>query len=160
MSKILRCVLFTYLVIALIMICAGCGKRNETPAETKGDTVENVMRNHTVIEVGDVTDETTAEVTITTPNLAAIYMDLLSKNPDTNMSADEIAKAVAEYAEEKEFLVASMVVTSVEKDGDNWKLSSDECIDEVVREQVNKLMIQMINDIGTIEVEDIPEELK
>lgn len=159
MGKKLRCILIAYLVVALLG-CAGCGKRNETPAETKGETVENVMQNHTVVEIGDVTDETTVEVTITTPNLAKIYMDLLTKNSDANLSADEIARAINEYAKNEEFLVASTVITSVEKDGNNWKLSSDECIDEVVREQVNNLMIQMVNDIGTIEVKDISEELK
>lgn len=155
MGKKLRFIFVAYLVIALLG-CTGCGKQNET----KGDAVENVMQNHTFVEIGDVTNETTAEVTITTPNLTAIYMDLLSKNPDVSMTADEIAKAVAEYAENKEYLVVSKVVTSVEKDGNVWKLSSDECIDEVIRKQVNDLMIQVINGIGTIEVEDISEELK
>lgn len=159
MNNKLRSILVACLVVALLA-CTGCGNRTETSTETTGISVENVMQNHTIVEIGDVTDETAAEVIITTPNLAAIYMDLLSKSPDANMPSDEIAKAIAEYAENEEFLVASMVVTSLEKDGNDWKLTSDECISEVVREQVNNLMIQMINAIGTIEVEDIPEELK
>ena len=159
MGKKLKCILVVCLVFVLT-VCEGCGKQSVTPTGTKNDTVENVMQNYTIVEIADVIDETATEVTITTPNLVAIYMDLLTKNPDSNMSADEIATAIAEYAKNVEFLVASTVITSVEKDGKNWKLSSDECIDEVVREQVNNLMIQIVNDIGTIEVKDISEELK
>ena len=159
MGKKLKYILVAYIVVALL-VCAGCGKQSGTPEETKSDTVEHVMQKHTVVEIGDVTDAAAAEVTITTPDLAAIYLDLLTKNADVDMSADEIAKAIDGYAENEEFFAARTVTTSLERDGDHWKLSSDECIDEVVREQVNNLMIQMINNIGTIEVEDISGELK
>lgn len=159
MRKPLRRILLACLVVSL-SFSFGCGNQNETPAETKGDTVETVMQNHTTIEIGDVSDEAETEVIITTPDLTAIYMDLLSKNPDTNMSADEIAKVIAEYAKNKDYLVTSKAVTAVEKDGNDWKLASDECIDEAIRNQVNNLMIQMINGIGTIEVDDISEDLE
>ena len=159
MSKTLRYILLACLVVVL-SICVGCGNRNEMPSETKDDTIENVMQNHTTIEIGDVSDETETEVIITTPDLATIYMDLLSKNPDANMSADEIAKVIAEYAKNEDFLVTSKALTAVEKDGNDWKLASDECIDEAIRNQVNNLMIQMINGIGTIEVDDISEDLE
>lgn len=159
MAKKLKCILIICFIIGLLS-CTGCAKRNEALTETTGETVKNVIQHYTVVEIGYVDDETAAEVKIATPNLVKIYMDMREKNPDVDLSIDEIVKAIAEYAKSEEFLVTSTVVTSVEKVGNNWELSSEKCIDEVIREQVNDLILQMVNEIAIIEVKDISEELK
>ena len=154
-----KCILLV-LLIALLVTAVGCRNRNATTEETNGDTVAGAMEAHTTVEIVEVAGDAEAEVKITTPDLAAIYADIMAKNPDADMSAEDIAKAVAEYASDESYLITNSVVTSVEKDGNDWKLASDECIDEAVRSQVNNLMIQMINGIGTIEVDDISEDLE
>lgn len=145
------------LVIAVSLLIFGGCRREEQKSESMPRGIQDIMRACTHIEIMDITENsqttTEANVRITMPDINKIYMDLLTKGNANTMTTEEIGASILEYADQEEFLITYNTTTSVTGASNEWTLSSDECIDALVRQQINALLVQMMNNLGSIEIE-------
>lgn len=153
--KVSKSILLLILIMCLVF-CYGC-KDEDLRNETQPSKITEVMSAHTTVEIIDVSNcsdfETVADVQITMPDVNKIYMDLLSNGKANTMTVEDISLAISEYAVEEDFQLNCNTTAMVEKSGDEWVLSSEESINVVIKQQVDDLLVQMINNIEVIEIE-------
>lgn len=141
----------------IVLLCSGCRTDENQVIETQSVNINEVMSSHTIVEIVDAPNTPSlsgeAKVQITMPDINKIYMDLLQKGKANTMTLEEIGSAVAEYAVNKDFQLTCNTTALVEKNGEEWALSSDESVSALIEQQINDLLVQLINNIGVIEIE-------
>lgn len=123
------------------------------------DDAKKVVRDNISISIDDVEDPhantTTANVTITAPDLVAIYKKYTEDNPEKELSVEDVCSVVAKYANDPDCKVQHNTITEVRKEGNNWVLVSDECIQVVITDIAGQLYAQRINEEESLEIETI-----
>ena len=143
-------------LMMVVLLCSGCRTDENQANKTQSVDVNKVMSSHTIVEIVDAHSTSClsgeANVQITMPDINKIYMDLLRKGKVDTMTLEEICSAISEYAEEEEFQLISYTTALVEKNNEEWVLASDDCIEALIDEMVNDLFVQIINDVGALEI--------
>lgn len=158
-SKKILITVVAILIVAVIL--AGCNM-----LRTDGDNssnqlveVEKAMTDNMVITIGDVKihndSTTTANVTITGPDLVAIYKKVTQDNPKKNLQVEEICTIVSNYANDPDYSIQRSTTAEVHREGDKWVLVSDECTQEFIADMAEKLLVQIISDLETFEIEAV-----
>lgn len=87
------------------------------------------------------------------PDIVKIYVDLVEQGKADGMTLEDICAAISEYSANEEYFFTSNTTAPVSKDRNKLELSSNECIEELTNQQADALLVQMINNINTIEIE-------
>lgn len=156
MKKKIIIVIVPIIVIGILLLCSiGLSQKNKS-ANTDDQSIEMVMENNTTIEIKNVRntgdDSFVADVEITLPDILAIYKYLQSEGKTDGMTLSDICTAVSEYAKDTNYLTHHSISAPVHKEGKSWVLTSTDCVDQIIREMANKLLTQVVNEIGTLDI--------
>ena len=156
MKKKIIIVIVPIVVIGMLILCGiGLSQKNKS-TNIDEQSIEMVMKDNITIEIKNVhntsEDSFIADVEITLPDILAIYKYLQSEGKTAVMTLSDICTAVSEYAKDTNYLTHHSISAPVHKEGKNWVLTSTDCVDEIIREMANKLLAQVVNEIGTLDI--------
>ena len=156
MKKKLVIVLVAIVVISALLPCVMYLCRGDKTPNTNSQTVEKVITDHIAIEISNVREKEhgsfVADVEIAMPDILAIYKHLQSKDKTDGMTLSDICAAISEYAKDTNYITHHTVSAPVHKEGENWVLTSTDCVDEIISETSNKLLAQVVNALGTLDI--------
>lgn len=142
--------------IGVLLLFGDNSKGRSEASEIHTYSIDGVMNTHTTIEISNIVNPNAeislADVKIEIPDILAIYKELEDTEVTNCVTLDDICYAISEHARNQDHLVEYSITTTVQKEGNSWVLSSDDCVDAIVDEMVDNLIIQMINTMGTIEI--------
>lgn len=158
LKKILTLVMIGILVVGILIVCGILLGKKDNASNPSYD-VKQVMTDNTSITIDDVEDSnaniTMANVTITTPDLVAIYKKMNDGTQSDGLSMEDVCCAVSKHAKDPDCIIKHNVTAEVQKEGDNWVLVSDERIQSIIMDMVDQLLVQMLNDEESFEIESI-----
>lgn len=156
MKKKIINIIVSIIVIAALLLCGIWLSQKNKSTNADDQTIEIVMKNNTTIEIKNVRsasdDSFVANVEITMPDILAIYKYLQSEGKTDGMTLSDICTAISEYAKDTKYLTRHNISAPVRKEEKNWVLTSTDCVDEIIRETTNKLLVQVVNEIGTMDI--------
>ena len=145
-------------VIAIVVACCILFKGKDNSSKKTLD-IQKIVRDNISYTIDDVEDPnattSTANVTISAPDLVAIYKKANEENPENEMSLDDVCSIISKYAKEAEYKVEHEITTEVRKEGDTWTLVSKECIQNIIRDMASQLLAQRVDDEEHFEIEPI-----
>lgn len=156
MKKRIIIIIVSIIVTGALLLCGIALSQKNKSTNTDDQTVEMVIKNNTTIEIKNVSSTSdgsfVADVEITMPDILAIYKYLQSEGKTAGMTLSDISTAVSEYAKDTNYLKHHSISAPVHKEGKNWVLTSTDCVDEIIREMANKLLTQVVNEIGALDI--------
>lgn len=158
MKKKIIIIIVSIIVIVALLLCGIVLSQENKSTNTDDQPIKMVMKNNTTIEIKNVRntsdDSFVADVEITLPDILAIYKYLQSEGKTDGMTLNDICAAVSEYAKDTNYLTHHSISAPVHKEGKNWVLTSTDCVDEIIREMANKLLTQVVNEIGALDIRE------
>lgn len=146
------------MAIAVVVVCCIAFREKDDSSNVTQD-IQKIVRENISFTIGDVEDPnattTTANVTVSAPDLVAIYKKAKEENPEKKMSLEDVCSIVSKYAKATEYRVEHEITAEVRKEGDAWTLVSDECIQNIISDMASQLLVQRVNDEEHFEIETI-----